>query len=538
MPLMGVSVAYTSWFFDDTNKITVYFNASTSNLEQMVQIGESDVVPVIGLEVHVQLETDTKIFCGCSTEMTIDPNTNVCPICLGLPGTLPTLNEAAVRAAVKIGKAIGGDISRETSFHRKNYFYPDLPKGFQITQYDEPICTNGEIEINVEGNRRKIRIERAHLEEDPGSLQHISEGKRGEGYVLVDYNRAGIPLVEIVTEPDLRAPKEVRLFLAKLEEDLEYLGVFDPTRDGSLRADANISLIRGSDVNEDGTIDREILQSAERIEIKNISSYKGAEKALVYEISRQKNTIMHGGEIKQETRHWDENRGITISMRAKETEGDYRYFTEFDLPSLTGEWWEEYVRNIEIPELPEAKRKRFYEEYKLTEEVASKLTSTRDVAEFYEAIVEEFEPDLAARWVADIILGELNYRGMNIEDTIDRLDEFRRLIDLVSKEKVTEKNARSIILRQMLDENVSPEEVINQEKLEISSGKEVKKIILEVIEENKSAVEDYDRGESNAMNYLVGKVMAKTRGNADPTIINQILKKILDDDEIEKKDLQ
>tara|TARA_A100001037_G_scaffold304027_1_gene339595 strand:+ start:4962 stop:6476 length:1515 start_codon:yes stop_codon:yes gene_type:complete len=504
----------------------------------MVQNKEGDVIPVIGLEVHVQLETDTKIFCGCSTKEGVEPNVNVCPVCLGLPGSLPTLNEAAVRGAVKIGKAIGADISKETSFHRKNYFYPDLPKGFQITQYDEPICTEGEIEINVEGNRKRIRIERAHLEEDPGSLQHVSEGRGKEDYVLVDYNRAGIPLVEIVTEPDLRAPKEVRLFLAKLEEDLEFLGVFNSNRDGSLRADANVSLIRIADVNEDGTIDKKILQSAERIEIKNISSYKGAEKALVYEISRQKNTIMHGGEIKQETRHWDENRGITTPMRSKETEGDYRYFTEFDLPILSGEWWDEYIKNIDIPELPEAKRNRFYEEYMLTEEVAAKLTSTKDVSEFYELVVEEFDPDFAARWVADIILGELNYRDIDIGDVESRLDEFRRLIAYVAGGKITEKNARSIVLRRMLDEGSSPEEILDQEELEVSDDKEVRDFVLEVIEENKDAVADYERGESNAMNYLVGQVMVKTKGNANPAFINQILKEIIENGGGEKKELQ
>ena len=491
----------------------------------MVQVEEMDVIPVIGLEVHVQLETKTKIFCGCSTDHAGDPNTNVCPVCLGLPGSLPSLNGAAVEAAIKIAKSIGAKIADETSFHRKNYFYPDLTKGFQITQYDKPICTDGEMEINIEGEIRKIRIERAHLEEDPGGLQHISGDS---DYVLIDYNRAGTPLIEIVTMPDLRAPKEVRYFLAKLEENLEYLGVFNPARDGSLRADANVSLIRKSNVGPDGSISGKVLEAANRIEIKNISSHKGAEKALVYEISRQKNAIIHGREIVQETRHWDEDRGITMSMRKKETEDDYRYFPEFDIPILTGDWWKMYIESIDIPELPEARRKRFREEYDLENEVASKLTSDKKVADFYELIVAEFDPELAARWVADNLLGELNYRGLSIDDVENQLDDFRKLIGLVEIGKITEKNGKSIVLRKMLDENVSLDMIIEGEKLDIISEKGVKKLVFEVIDENESAVEDYINGESNAINYLVGKVMEKARGNADPAIVTKILEEFFD----------
>jgi len=283
---------------------------------QAVQTDEHAVV--IGLEVHVQLETATKIFCGCSTAADADeePNSRTCPVCLGLPGALPVLNEGAVEAAVKIGKALSADIPERTTFHRKNYYYPDLPKNFQLTQYDAPICQEGELEISVEGDRHEIGITRAHLEEDPGSLQHKGGTIDTAEATLINYNRAGTPLVEIVTEPDFRSPAETRAFLAKLEEVLEYLGVFDATRDGSLRVDANISLVDADEVDDAGDIADSVLEDANRTEVKNISSHKAAEKALAYEVSRQKNAVKRGRALETETRHWDESRGITVSMRS------------------------------------------------------------------------------------------------------------------------------------------------------------------------------------------------------------------------------
>ena len=492
------------------------------------QAAEKDLAVVIGLEVHVQLETATKIFCGCSTDAadSEEPNSRTCPTCLGLPGSLPVLNEAAVEAAVKIAKALDAEIPERTTFHRKNYYYPDLPKNFQLTQYDAPICANGELEISVEGTRRTIGITRAHLEEDPGSLEHVGGGIDTADYTLVDYNRAGTPLVEIVTEPDFRSPAETRAFLAKLEEVLEYLGVFDPERDGSLRVDANISMVSGDAVDEDGRIDESVISAANRTEVKNISSHRGAEKALAYEVTRQRNAIRRGREIEQETRHWDESRGITVSMRTKEAEKDYRYFREADLPPLAVAGWRD---RIPIPELPDARRERFREEYGLDAESASKLTSTKEVADFFEDVAAEFDPDLAATWVADNLLGELHYRDMEITDVADRLEEFTRLIELVDAEEVTVKNAEEIVLRTMLDEGLSPDEIVDREGLGKTDGDAVAAAVAEAIEENPDAVEDYHAGEGGAINFLVGQVMQKTGGSADPGDVNQLLRERLDD---------
>jgi aspartyl-tRNA(Asn)/glutamyl-tRNA(Gln) amidotransferase subunit B len=487
------------------------------------QAATADLGVVIGLEVHIQLETDTKVFCGCSTDPGEEPNTNTCPVCLGLPGALPVLNEAAVESAVKLGKAIDADIPHRTGFDRKNYFYPDLPKGFQLTQYEAPVCENGELEVRAGDERREITIRRAHLEEDPGSIEHVGGSIDTADYTLVDYNRAGVPLMEIVTEPDFRSPEEVRAFLSKLEEVLEYLGVFDATRDGSLRIDANISLVEGMD--ESGGVSEEKLAAANRTEVKNISSHKGAEQALAYEVTRQKNAVQRGREIAQETRHWDESRGITVSMREKEAEADYRYFPEADLPPLEISDWKE---EISIPELPDARRERFREEYELSEEAASKLTSSKAVADFYEALCAEFDPELAATWVADNLLGELNYRDMTLADVEGRFDEVRRLVELVDEGEITAKNARETVLRGMLDDGKAPDDIVEDEGLGKTGEGEVREAVREAIDDNPDAVADYEAGDDGAINFLVGQVMQRTGGSADPGQVNGLLREELE----------
>ncbi|ESS03818.1 MAG: aspartyl/glutamyl-tRNA(Asn/Gln) amidotransferase subunit B [uncultured archaeon A07HR67] len=491
------------------------------------QAAREGTTVVIGLEVHVQLETDTKVFCGCSTEPDDDeePNTRTCPTCLGLPGALPVLNEAAVEAAVKVGKALDADIPETTTFHRKNYYYPDLPKNFQLTQYDAPICADGELEVSVDGERRAIGITRAHLEEDPGSIQHAGGSIESATHTLVNYNRAGTPLMEVVTEPDFRSPAETRAFLAKLEEVLEYLGVFDATRDGSLRVDANVSLVDAEAVDDDGSVPESVLADANRAEVKNISSHKGAERALAYEITRQRNVLRRGREIEQETRHWDENRGVTVSMRSKEAEKDYRYFREADLPALEVADWK---ATVPIPELPDARRERFRAEYGLDDEAASKLTSTKEVADFFENVAGEYDPELAATWVADNLLGELNYRELSITDVTGRLDEFTRLVELVDAGAVTTKNAEEVVLREMLDEGDDPDTVVDREDLGKAAADEVETAVAAAVENNPDAVADYHDGDDGAINYLVGQVMQETGGSADPGQVNGLLRERLD----------
>ncbi|PSQ36327.1 Asp-tRNA(Asn)/Glu-tRNA(Gln) amidotransferase GatCAB subunit B [Halobacteriales archaeon QS_9_70_65] len=486
-----------------------------------------ELAAVIGLEVHVQLETETKIFCGCPTEPRDDetPNTRTCPVCLGLPGALPVLNEAAVEAAIKVGKALGSSIPEETRFHRKNYYYPDLPKDFQITQYDAPICDGGELAFSVGGDRRAVGIERAHLEEDPGSLTHAGGSIDTADRTLVDYNRAGTPLMEIVTAPEFRGAEEARAFLAKLTEVLEYLGVFDARRDGSLRVDANLSMVDADELRGDGGVDDAVLADANRTEVKNISSHRAAEKALAYEETRQRNAIERGREVERETRHWDEARGVTVSMRSKEAEKDYRYFPEADLPPLRVA---DRKEEIDIPELPDARRERFREGYGLDGEAAAKLTSTKQVADFYERVAEAFDPDLAATWVADALLGELNYRDMSTADVEGRLEEFARLVELVDDGEITAKNAEETVLRRMLDDGLSPDEVVAAEDLGKTDDEEVAAAVSAVIDDNPGAVDDYRAGEDGALNFLVGQVMQATGGSADPGTVNELLRAELD----------
>ncbi|MFP4590480.1 MAG: Asp-tRNA(Asn)/Glu-tRNA(Gln) amidotransferase subunit GatB [Halobacteriales archaeon] len=487
---------------------------------------QAEYRPVIGLEVHVQLETRTKIFCGCSTDIAdAEPNTHTCPVCLGLPGSLPVVNEAAIEAAVRIGTAIDADIADVTRFHRKNYFYPDLPKNFQITQYDEPICRHGALEIDHGGERRVVTIERAHLEEDPGSLQHVGGSIATAEYTRIDYNRAGVPLMEIVTAPDFRAPGEVRAFLSKLERVLEYLGVFDAGRDGSLRVDANVSLVEAEAFDGDD-VPETVLANAHRTEVKNISSHKGAERALAYEVTRQRNALRRGREVERETRHWDETRGITVGLRTKEAEADYRYFREHDIPAVRTAPIRE---GVSIPELPDARRARFVEAYDLNEETAAKLTSTRQVADLFEELAERFDANVAASWVADEILGELHYRDLTVDDVADRLDEFRRLIELVAEERITAKNAREVVLRAMLDDGCDPDAIVEAEGLGKSDEAAVAEAVEAVVRDHPDAVEDYHRGEGGALNYLVGQVMRETGGRADPVVVNELLEAALAD---------
>jgi aspartyl-tRNA(Asn)/glutamyl-tRNA(Gln) amidotransferase subunit B len=463
---------------------------------------------MIGLEIHVQLnKLATKLFCGCSTDYhTSEPNTHVCPVCMGLPGCLPVLNKRAVEYAIRIGLALNCEIVEQTQFHRKNYYYPDLPKGFQITQYDYPIVSDGRVVIEGEDGEHVVRIRRAHMEEDPGRLMHMGSIDRSRG-TLIDYNRSGMALIEIVSEPDMRSPREARRFLDKLRNILEYLDVFDSTLEGSMRVDANISIAGG-----------------DRTEVKNISSHKGAERALLYEIMRQKNIKRRGEEVVMETRHFDEARGVTISMRTKEEEHDYRYFPEPDLvPMRVGSWVEGILETL--PELPDARRSRFISDYGMVDTHAKALTSDIRVADFYEEVASKVDPAAAAVWVSDVLKGELNYRDLTVASFT--VEDMVKIIELVVSGKVTEKAAVEII-RTILDEGGSPMDIVKEKGLLKVEGDVVDQAVEAVLKENPQALEDYFAGKEKSLNFLVGQVMKKTRGRADARSVREMMLEEID----------
>jgi len=477
---------------------------------------------IIGLEIHVQLNRlQSKLFCGCSTQYhNSEPNTHTCPVCLGLPGSLPVLNRKAVEYGIKVGLALNCQIEEETLFYRKNYYYPDLPKGFQISQYDFPLATKGRILIKGEdGLERDIRITRAHMEEDPGRLVHAGTIDRAK-YTMVDYNRCGMPLLEVVTEPDLRSPKEARAFLDKLKIILEYLDVFDGSLEGSMRVDANISL-RGGD----------------RTEVKNISGFKGVEKALFYEITRQKNLQRRNIKVVQETRHFDELHSITVSIRSKEEAHDYRYFPEPDLVPMRIANWVPAIKAT-LPELPDAKRERFVKEYGLTDDHAKSLTSEIKVANFYEAVASRAAPRLSAVWIADVLKGELNYRDLGIEAF--KAEDMVEIVNMLAANKITEYEVVEII-RTILDKGESPEiskthkksysaditivhEIVKAKGLGKAEDDAVQKAVREAVAENAAAIADYRAGSERALNFIVGQVMKKTRGKADPGEVHRLVK--------------
>lgn len=475
-------------------------------------MAEEEMKVIIGLEVHCQLDTKSKLFCGCSADFRADaPNTHVCPVCLGLPGALPVLNKKAIEYALKVAKALNCTIPEEGEFCRKNYFYPDLVKAYQITMGDNPLALGGYIEIEDDaGNPKTVNLTRIHVEEDPGRLVHMGNKERGH-YTLVDYNRSGIPLIEMVTEPELSSPKEARRLLNKLRATLEYLDVFDPEKEGSIRVDANISI-----------------QGHERVEIKNISSYKGVEKALTFEITRQKNLIRRGGTIVRETRHFQEGKGTTTSARSKETATDYRYFPEPDLPVIRVADW---VKDIVLPELPDARRDRFMQQYGIAVNHARTLTGDLRLAEFYESVAD-VGPAIAASWIADILIGELNYRDMALGTVASHTSEFKDLIVLVRDKKITDK-AGVEVLRVWLDDlhagtkKETPAQIVERLGLARESGESFRGIVEQILAANPQAVADHKAGKKGALNFIVGQVMKETKGKSDPREIHAMIAELI-----------
>ncbi len=475
---------------------------------------------VIGLEVHAQLLTKSKMYCACSTDYaSAPPNTHVCPVCLGLPGVLPVINKQAVEYTMMTALALHCSISELTKFDRKNYPYPDLMKGYQISQFDQPVGLKGHLTIDIDGQTKKIGITRVHLEEDVAKLQHHNSG--GEDYSLVDVNRAGCPLMEIVGEPDLRSPEEARQYLIKLRSILQYLGVSTGNmEEGSFRCDANIS-IRPEGSSEFGA----------KVEVKNMNSFKAVFLAMEYEEKRQRKAAAEGKRLVQETRGWVEAEGKTVSQRSKEYAHDYRYFPEPDLPPIIiGRDWVESVK-AKLPELPEAKKERFISEYSLTPYDAGLLTSSKSLAAYFEEgtkISQDATPKEVANWLNGEVIRIINANNIDIEQFREKVSP-EMFVDLIqsSHGKINAVTAKSV-LEQMFASGRSADEIIRQSGVsQISDTGELEKIAAEVIKSNVQPVADYKAGKEAAFKFLVGQVMKASKGRANPQLVNEVLKKML-----------
>jgi aspartyl-tRNA(Asn)/glutamyl-tRNA(Gln) amidotransferase subunit B len=476
---------------------------------------------VIGLECHVELNTRTKMFCGCANTFGAEPNTNVCPVCLGHPGSLPVPNAAAIDAIVKIGLALGSTIAPRSSFHRKNYFYPDMPKNYQISQYDLPICVGGHLDVDLpDGSSTRVGITRVHMEEDTGKTTHGSASGRihDADSALIDYNRAGVPLVECVSEPDIRSPEEAGAYLRELRATLEALDVSDVRmEEGSLRCDANISL-RPPGTTELGT----------KVEVKNMNSVRSLERALRFETERQAAALDAGQPLVQETRHWDEDSGATKSMRSKEEAFDYRYFPEPDIPPLEPEpVWVDEIR-ASLPELPRPRRERYVRELGLKPDVARVLVGDRGAAGRFEETVALGAPaDAAANWITQDLTGLANKAGLRVAETPVTARHLADLIALLEADEISGAGAK-----QALEEAVETGDpvgaIVDRRGLrQVSDAAELGTIVDEVVAEHPDVVDSFRAGKQNVIGFLVGQVMKRSGGSANPKLAQELLRERL-----------
>ena len=472
-------------------------------------MSREDYEIVIGLEVHSELSTKTKIFCSCPTEFGGAPNTHCCPICMAMPGTLPVLNKKVVEYAIKAGLATNCEIAKVSKNDRKNYFYPDLPKSYQISQFDMPLCAHGYVEIDSEEGKKKIRLTRIHIEEDAGKLNHDDYG-RGS---LVDLNRAGVPLIEIVSEPDLRSSSEVDSYLKKLKSILEYIEVSDcKMQEGSLRADVNVS-VRKKGAKEYGT----------RTEMKNMNSFRTITRAIEYEVDRQIDVIEQGGEIVQETLRWDEVSGKTFPMRDKEDAQDYRYFPDPDLAIINIS--DEMVAEIKnsLPEMPESRKERYINEFKLPEYDSNILTSSKYLSDLFENAVKVCNnPKAVSNWIMTDITRVLNDKEQEPNDIPFTAEQLGELIVLIDKGTISSSIAKKV-LGELFENPRKPEDIIKEKGwIQISDEGAIKEVVIKILEANPQSIADYKAGKDKALGFLVGQAMRETKGKANPQILNKL----------------